>query len=184
MFKEDPKQTLESIRTGNHCNYDYKEFDLVRQLIDRVVNEFEVDQLQRFALAIYDYKFELFVHLVRQSPTLVNAGNYENYTALHCAASYQPSNVPMLIHLGASLNRQTDQNMTPLDGAYWHQHETVVRVLLESGASTMIGQRTWLHGRYTVCTRLIQRSHYLSMFCRIEKLLECHVRVLVDMLSQ
>jgi hypothetical protein len=181
---DDPCQTLESIRRRNLC--DNEEFNQVRTLIDRVVKEFEVDHLTKFALSIYDYQVELFVHLVRQSPTLVDASNFENYTALHCAASFRPSDVPILIELGASINKLTDMNETPLDRAYWYQKENAVRILLKNGASTMIGQRKWLStddpGDPIRVVRLIRRSYYLSLVYQMNVILDCHLRNVINML--
>lgn len=179
---EDPCQTILSIRGMNLC--DNEEFNQVRMLIDRVVNEFEVDHLNRFACRIYDYDIELYAHLVRQSPTLVNVCDYT--TTLHCAAGYQPWNVPILIELGGSVNGLTDMNETPLDKAYWYQNESAVRFLLKNGASTMIGKREWLAnliGNRSIGARLIQRSYYLSLVVQIKMLLDCHLRSVVEMLA-
>jgi hypothetical protein len=183
--KEDPCQTLESTRRRNHCNMDTEELNQVRLLIDRVVKEFKVDDLGMFACRIYDYNIELYVHLVRQFPTLVNVGDGE-YTTLHCAAAYQPQNVPILIELGAPINSLTRNNKTSLDEAYMFIKDTAVRVLLKNGASTMIGERMWLSNEISsdriIVAKLIRRSYYLSLFSHMEILLSDHLRNVVDML--
>jgi hypothetical protein len=186
--EEDPCETLESIRRRNHFNYDAEELNQVRMLIDQVVKEFETaaaDHLIKFAVRIYDYNSELFVHLVRLSPTLVHA-SIENETALHWAASWRLSDVPILIELGASINKLSDQNETPLDKAYWHQNEMAVRILLKNGASTMIGKREWLSNKKphrSIEERLIQRSYYIFLISRMKLVLNCHLRTVVNMLA-
>lgn len=166
-------------------------------LIDRHLMEWDEAEMPRLECRVFDSGNEtVYRYLIGLRPDLINASTHDGYTTLHCAAEYRPKRVPMLLELGANVNLMTEERgKTPLDGAYFFHERQTIRLLLENGASTMIGMRLWGDSHKAlpppnmrgdegfVDTRWILRAHYIALLHGMPGMLSDHLRMVVEMLA-
>lgn len=167
-----------------------------RALIDRYLVEWDETRLPHLKGIVADSgNQDHYRYLIRKRPDLINSSTHDGYTSLHCAAEYHPERVPMLLELGANVNLMAGKGKTPLDGAHFFHRTETIRLLLENGASTMIGFRQWVDshkasprpntrgGAPYIGSRWILRAHYIALLHGIPGMLRDHARMVVEMLA-
>ena len=165
------------------------EYIRARLFIAEVVSRYPVDQLRRFAFHLLTSDVDAYIYLVSQAPCLLHIKDAQNWTALHWASHFLPSQIRTLVEMGAKMNECSTVGNTPLDLVYKFGSLESVICLLKEGASTMIGHRVWLLKKdkeniWKKCrdARHLLRCHYLSLLRPLKGLYEIHKRLIIEML--
>lgn len=158
-------------------------------LINRYVKEWDDKQLWELAVTILDqYSETVYMHLIRRRPDLINASGDSGMTALHRAAMYYPEKVQTLLALGADVNSPADRGEVPLDSAYRSSDMETIRILLQHGASTLVGELRFLYDTYEhyqmfAGRKLLRRAYYLCVLHKVSDIHSDHMRMVVEMLA-
>lgn len=159
-------------------------------LIDGLLQQEWTDEdyhLLALKVSVHSHNDEVYQYLIRLRPNLIHASMDGNgSTILHWFSESYPDRIPMLLEFNPNLNlKTTDTQKTALDCAYSGRHLASIRILLELGASTLIGQKRWLKdGEYFVLgRRMILKCYYHTLLSRVDRILEAHLRLVLVMLA-